>query len=156
MIGKAQEHRIIFWSNSSYTIKLFRIQKNVIRIMTGLKKRDSCRVSFKEMKILPLCSQYIYSLMQYTVNNIHLFTRNTEVHNIDTRQYINLFLPSISFTKVQKEAYYSDIKIYNHLPWELKQLSNDQKSFGFALKRFLYANSFHLLNEYFNYKCKRS
>jgi hypothetical protein len=90
-----------------------------------------------------------YSLMQYTVNNIHLFTRNTEVHSIDTRQNINLFHPSTSFTKVLKGAYYSGIKIYNHLPWE--QLSNDQKSFGFALKRFLYANSFYSLN----YKCKR-
>jgi hypothetical protein len=79
---------IIFRGNSSYTIKLFRIQKNVIRIMMGLKKRDSCRDSFKEMKILPLCSQYIYSLMQYIINNIHLFTRNTEVHKIDTRQNI--------------------------------------------------------------------
>jgi hypothetical protein len=108
------------------------------------------------MKILPLCSQYIYSLMQYIVNNIHLFTRNTEVHNTDTRQNINLFPLSTSFTKVQKGAYYSGIKIYNHLPWELKQLSNDQKSFGFALKRFLYANYFYSLNEYFNYKCKRS
>jgi hypothetical protein len=38
---------IIFGGNSSYTIKLFRIQKNVIRIMMGLKKRDS----FKEMEI---------------------------------------------------------------------------------------------------------
>jgi hypothetical protein len=117
----------------------------VIRIMMGLKKRDSCRDSFKEMKILPLCSQYIYSLMQYIVNNIHLFKRNTEVHN-DTRQNINLFPLSTSFTKVQKGAYYLGIKIYNHLPWELKQLSNDQKSFGFALKRFLYANSFYSLN----------
>jgi hypothetical protein len=58
----------------------------------GLKKRDSCRDSFREMKILPLCSsQYIYTLMQYIVNNIHLFTKNSEVHNIDTRQNINLF-----------------------------------------------------------------
>jgi hypothetical protein len=77
---------IIFGGNSYYTVKLFRIQKNGIRIMTGLKKRDSC----------------IYSLMLHTVNNIHLFTRNIEVHNIDTRQNINLFLPSTSFTKVQK------------------------------------------------------
>jgi hypothetical protein len=47
-------------------------------------------------------------------------------------------------------------KVYNHSPWELKQLSNDQKSFGFVLKRFLYANSFYSLKEYFNYKRKRS
>jgi hypothetical protein len=138
--------------NSSYTIKLFRIQKRVIRIMMGLKKKDSCRNSFKEMKILPLCSQY-YSLMQYVVNNSHLFIRNIEVHNIGTRQHINLFPPSISRTKVQKGACYSGIKIYNHLPRELTQLSNDQKFFGLALKRFLFANSSYSMNEFFNYKC---
>jgi hypothetical protein len=119
----------------------------------GLKKYDSCRNSFEEMKILPLCSQYIYSLMQYVVNNTHSFIRNTEVHDIGTRQNINLFPPNISLTRVQKGFYYSGIKIYNHLPRELQQLSNDQKSFGLALKRFLFANSFYAMNEYFNYKC---
>jgi hypothetical protein len=119
--------------------------------MMGLKKRDSFRDLFKEMESLPMCSQYIYSLMLHTVNNIHLFTRNTEVHNIDTRQNINLFLPSTSFTKVKKGAHYLDIKIYNHLPRELKQLSSDQKSFQFALKKCLYTNPFYSLKEYFNY-----
>jgi hypothetical protein len=80
--------------------------------------------------------------MQYVVNNTHSFIRNTEVHDIGTRQYINLFPPNISLTKMQKGVYYSGIKIYSHLPRELKQLPKDQKSFGLALKRFLFANSF--------------
>jgi hypothetical protein len=91
---------IILWGNSSYTITIFRIQKKIIRIMLGLKKRDSCRDWFK-MIILPLCSQYIlYSLMLCIINNIHLFVRNTEVHNINTRQKVNLlvFPPNTSFT----------------------------------------------------------
>jgi hypothetical protein len=69
--------------------------------------------------------------MQYIVNNRHLFTRNSEIHNIGTRQNNNLFppTPSISLTKVQKGVYYSGIKIYNYLPVKLKELSNDQKSF---------------------------
>jgi hypothetical protein len=121
--------------------------------MLVLKKRDSCRDWFKEMKILPLCSQYIYSLMLYIINNIHLFVRNAEVHNINTRQKVNLFPPSTSFTKVLKGAYYLGIKIYNHLPGELKQISNDPKSFEPALKRFLHTNCFYTLNEYFNYRC---
>jgi hypothetical protein len=37
---------IIFWGDSPYSIKLFRIQKKVVRIMMGLKKRDSYRDSF--------------------------------------------------------------------------------------------------------------
>jgi hypothetical protein len=91
--------------------------------------------------------------MQYVVNNRDLFTGNIEVHNKITRQNINMFPPSISLTKVQKGAYYSDIKIYNLLPKKLKQLSSDQKSLGPALKKCLYVNSFYSTEKYFNYKC---
>jgi hypothetical protein len=87
------------------------------------------------------------------INNIHLFTRNMAVHNIGTRQNVNLSQQSTSLTIVQKGAYYLGIKIYNHLPKELKQLSNNQKSFERSLKRFLLANSFYALNGYFNYNC---
>jgi hypothetical protein len=82
---------IIFWGNSPYTIKPSRIQKDLMRIMMDLKANDSCRESFKEIKILPLCCQYTYSLIQFVVNNKDLFTRNTEVHNKGTRQNISLF-----------------------------------------------------------------
>jgi hypothetical protein len=111
-INSIMTYGIIFWGNSPYSIKLFRIQEKVVRIIImGLKKRDSCRNSFNKMTILPLCSQYIYSLMKYVVNNRHLFTRNSEIHNIGTRQNINLFPPSTSLARIQKGAYYSGIKI---------------------------------------------
>jgi hypothetical protein len=97
---------IILWGNSSYTMKLFRIQKKIIRIMIELKNRESCRESFKEMKILSSCSQYIYSMRLYILNNIHLFIRNTEVHYIVTRKKVNPFVPSASFAEVQKGVYY--------------------------------------------------
>jgi hypothetical protein len=101
---------IIFRGNSSYIIGFKKGYKN----HDGPQEKRLMQEFFTEMKILPLRSQYIYSLMQYVVNNTHLFIRNTEVHNIGTRQNINLFPPSISLAKVQKGAYYSGIKIYNH------------------------------------------
>jgi hypothetical protein len=118
----------------------------------GLKKGDSCRESFREMKILPLCSQYIFSLMLCVVNNRHVFTKNSEIHDIDTRKNNNLYLPVTSLTKVQKGAYFSGINIYNHLPATIKELSNQQKPFRSALKRFLYINSFYSMEVYCNYK----
>jgi hypothetical protein len=84
--GKEQEEKITNFIiihlkqekiNQSKCKKLFRIQKRAIRIMMELKEKNSCRSSFKEMEILPVCSQYIYSLMQYVINNSHLFKRNT-------------------------------------------------------------------------------
>jgi hypothetical protein len=90
--------------------------------------------------------------MQYVVNKRHLFIKNSEIHNISTRQNNNFFPPSISLTKVQKRAYYSGIRIMYHLPPpKLKELINDKKCFNAALKRFLYTNSFYSLEKYFNY-----
>jgi hypothetical protein len=127
-------------------------KKKVIRIVMGLGKRDSCRAAFRELKILPLSSEYIYSLMKYVLSNRHQFLWNYEIHSIGTRQNNNLFPPSVSLTNVQKGAYYSGIKIFNNLPVKLKELSNDLKSFEVALKRFLLDGSYYSLNEYFENK----
>jgi len=51
---------IIFWGASANSIKIFRLQKKILRIMTKSKKTESCRKLFKEMEILPFYSQYIF------------------------------------------------------------------------------------------------
>ena len=52
---------IIFWGNSHFSTNIFKIQKRIIRIITNTGRRDSCRQLFKQLQILPLPSQYIYS-----------------------------------------------------------------------------------------------
>ena len=47
---------LLFWGNSSYSMKIFRLQKCIIRIIFGCKSRDSCRHLFKKIQILPLPS----------------------------------------------------------------------------------------------------
>jgi hypothetical protein len=49
-------------------------------------------------------------------------------------------------------TYISGIKVFNHLPECIKAVTNDQKSFKFALKRFLFHQSFYSMNEYYEYK----
>jgi hypothetical protein len=51
---------IIFWGHSASSVRVFRLQKRIIRIMMGCKSRDSCRKLFISLKILPLSSLYIY------------------------------------------------------------------------------------------------
>jgi hypothetical protein len=62
------------------------------------------------------------------VKNIHLFIINTEIHTINTRQSINLHLPSVKLTKYKKGAYYMGIVIFNHLPRDIRELSNEHGS----------------------------
>ena len=71
-------YSLIFWGSSSYANKVFILQKKIIRIITNTKPRDSCKEVFKNMEIMMLYSQYIYSLILYTLNNKHLFSNTAE------------------------------------------------------------------------------
>ena len=64
---------IIFWGNSSYSPHIFRLQKKAVRIITGSRPRDSCRELFKHLRILPLQSHYILSLLIFVVDNKNFF-----------------------------------------------------------------------------------
>ena len=141
---------IIFWGNQPYSDKIFKIQNRVIRIITSSRPRDSCRELFKNLEILPLYSQYIYSISIYAVQNKHLFYTNHHIHSIHTQFKTNLHPPTANITKFQKAVYYSAIKIFNKLPHEIKHLANDKLPFQNALKRFLHTNSFYNSKEYFN------
>ena len=108
---------IIFWSNITSSTKIFKIRK--IRIITNSRSMDSYRDLFKKMKILPLCSQYIYTV-PYIVTNKNLYK-----HNFNNRYNTNLHPPISNLTKFQKWAYYSGIKVFSHLPPNIKCLMND-------------------------------
>jgi len=43
------------------------------------------------------------------VNNKHLFTRNLDIHNHDTRSAMNFHLPITNASIYQKGAYYTGI-----------------------------------------------
>ena len=73
---------IFSYSHPSSTI--FRLQKRIIRIMVGIRSRDSCRDYFKRLKILPLQSQYLLSLLLFVVDNRDQFKANIKIHNFNT------------------------------------------------------------------------
>jgi hypothetical protein len=54
--------------------------------MTNSSSKDSCRDLFKLLSILPLQSQYIYSISVFTVMNRGLFKSNYDIHNVQMRQ----------------------------------------------------------------------
>jgi len=62
-------YRLMFWGNSAHSAKVFRIQKRIIRIMTGSNSRDSCRKLFSHLNILQLPSLYILSILRFVMKN---------------------------------------------------------------------------------------
>jgi len=138
-IHSVMTYGVIFWGNSPYSIKIFKIQKNIIRTITNLRNGYSCRNVFDTMKILLFYSQYIFSLLMYIVGNRHLFITNKEIHNINTRSSFKFHIQSSNLTKFQKGVYYSGIKLFNHPLSHIRHLYYDTKLFRTTCKSFFIA-----------------
>ena len=113
---------IVFWGNSSNSLHVFWLQKRAFRIITGSRPRDSCRGVFKKMRILPLQSQYILSLLLFIVNNKNFSHVNSEIHGLNITKNSNLHQPQANLSLYQKGAYYSGIKVFNSLPFNIKKI----------------------------------
>jgi hypothetical protein len=133
---------IIFGGNSHLSGSIFKIQKRIIRIITNAGRQDSCHQLYKQLQILPLPSQYIFSLLVFVNKNRSLFLCNSEIHGKNTRLNHNFHLPSTNLTLVQKGILYSGSKIYNHLPFSIKMLSKDTKQFKSTLRSYLIEHTF--------------
>ena len=141
---------IIFWGNSAHSTNIFKIQKGIISVMPNSRSRESCRLLFKKLEILPLHSQYIFSVLLCVVKNKDLYTANQEILIINTWFNMNLHPPTCNLIVFQKGAHFSGIKLFNHLPSHIKSLSNEIKLFKPALKRFLHLHPFYTIDEYFS------
>ena len=95
---------IIFWGISKHSNMIFKIQKRMIRIIMNVDSRNSCRSLFKQLGILPLQSQYIYSLMSLVSTNRELFVNNADIHNFPTRSHKDLHLPIAHLLYFKKEC----------------------------------------------------
>jgi len=66
-IHSVMSYGIICWGNQPYSDNIFKIQKRVIRNITNSRMRDSCRELFKNLEILPLYSQCIFSISIFVI-----------------------------------------------------------------------------------------
>jgi hypothetical protein len=69
--------------------------------MAGIRDRESCREYFRKLKILPLQSQYIYSLLLFVINNRQHFKINSDMHNINTRNNLDFHYPQAPLSVYQ-------------------------------------------------------
>ena len=87
---------------------MFKLQKRVIRIISGAEPRASCGGLFRKLEILPIASQYIQSLMWFIIDNN--CQTGLEIYGLHTRSKNQLFIPTANFTSVQKGITCSGIK----------------------------------------------
>ena len=139
--------------NSTHVHQVFKLQKRVVRVLSGVGSRSSCRSLFRKLNILPIACQYILSLMLLIVDNQKDFLTNAYVHGTDTRNKNHLYLRVASLSCVQKGVSLSGIKIFNSLPSNIQSYRNDTKSLKNKLYRYLIIiHSFYSITEFL--ECK--
>jgi hypothetical protein len=106
----------------------------IILIMVAIKPQNSCRDRFKRLQILPLPCEYIFSLINFIINNQEHFQANLAVQSVNTRNKHHLNRLTANLSCFQKSAYYASIKIVSNLPSSLKSLMNEKAQFKAVLK----------------------
>jgi hypothetical protein len=94
------KYGIILGGNSLNSKKIFTLQKKIVRLMAGVKPRNSCRSLFNRLHI-----EYIFSLMSFNVNNQEHFQTNSAIHSVNSRNKNQLHRPTDKLSCFQTSAY---------------------------------------------------
>jgi hypothetical protein len=80
---------IIFWGGDSDSIKAFRMQKGVLRLISGVGKRESGREIFKDYRILTVTVLYILEMLWYIKKYKADLTQNLDIHRSNIRRKLD-------------------------------------------------------------------
>jgi hypothetical protein len=71
-----------------------------------------------------------------------LYHTTSQIHGLNTSHNLDLYHPQTNLTIYQRGSYYFGIKLFDHLPLNIKELAQDTKQFSKALNAFLHSKSF--------------
>ena len=138
---------LTLWGGDPESIRIFRLQKKVLRIIGGMGRRASCRNLFKNLNILPLPCIYISEVVYCVKSNMEKMKCNGEIHDHCTRQKLDLHTQFCRTTLLKNSGANVGIKLYNKLPNTIKRLDKIQE-FKRRLKYFLLQHTFYSVDEY--------
>ena len=138
---------IILWGGAKESVKALRIQKKVIRLITGLKRLESCRQKFKENRIITVTSMYILEVLCFIKKHKGDLKKNCEIHEHNTRTQYDLHTQPHNTSVLQKSVLHMGIRLYKQLPLRIKNLDK-YSQFRREVKATLLNNTFYTLEEY--------
>lgn len=101
-------------------------QKRAIRCLAGLNYLDTCRESFKEMKILTVVALYIREVILHVVRTNQ--NRHIDFHEHNTRNATDFALPTHHLSFYEKKPSYKGALFFNNMPGHLKKTTGQQLS----------------------------
>jgi hypothetical protein len=140
-------YTILGGNGGEVNVRIFRIQKRVIRLMVGVSSRTSCGQLFKEMNVLTLTLLYILELTCFIRKYCQYLELNSHVHNHNTRRKMDIHVQSYKADIYKKSIVNMGTKVYNELPSYIKEIDN-YKAFKKELKLFLLCHTFYSVEEF--------
>ncbi|XP_044744624.1 uncharacterized protein LOC123306611 isoform X2 [Coccinella septempunctata] len=137
---------IVIWGNSNHVNSIFKIQKLAIRIMYKMKFRESCRTVFKKNNLLTITGLYVYKCILFIKTHPEFFIEHLNMNN--TRRRDPYLYPRVSLSLAQNNAKYMCLKLFNHLPENIRNIER-QSDFRKKLYSFILSTEPYTMHEYF-------
>jgi hypothetical protein len=77
---------------------------------------------------------------------MRFYHSTSQIHGFNTRHNFDLYPLQTNLSICQRGPYYFGIKLFNHLPLNIRELSYNAKQFRMALRAFLYPKFFYTLD----------
>lgn len=137
---------VLLWGNSSSSKRVFVLQKRALRVMFGMKWRQSCRLTFVENGLLTLPALYVYRCILHIRTNLSQQKLGSDVHDHVTRNVSMLRWQRARLTKSQNFVDILGIKLYNNVPNDLKALTDN--TFKFKVKELLIKKCLYRVDDF--------
>jgi hypothetical protein len=138
------------WGQSAkaLTRRIFILQKRAVRYIAGLKHLESCKDSFRHLKILTVYSLYIQEIILYIKENCNC-TVNKQIHkhNIKINKDDHIYGHNLEIYNSKPSV--AGCIYYNKLPNNIKQIENINK-FKKKLKDLLIKGCYYSIDDYLN------
>jgi hypothetical protein len=116
----------------------------VIRIITGLKRGEYCRQTFKENRILMVTSLFVLEILCFVKKYKGNWKHNFSIHKHNTRSKYDLHTQICNTSLLQKSVINMAVKLYTYLSSKIKKLENFN-CFRKEIKLVLLKNWFYML-----------
>lgn len=147
-VGSRLSYGVRFWGGSTMASDILLCQKKILRNIKNVPTTYSCKNLFRDFNILTVTSLFIFEICVYVFLNKLKFKRNFMVHNFNTRNKLDFYIPTCNLNLIKNSPNVLGPKLFNNLPVNLKN-NNSLLGFKKGLKKYLVSKSIYSLDEFF-------
>jgi hypothetical protein len=131
--------------------KIIKDPKKGDRLITGLKRIESCMLKFKENRIPTVTSIYILEILCYIKKHKDDLKKNCEIHNHNTRNKYDLHTHPHNTSQLKKSVLHMGVRLYKQLHLRIKNIDKYNR-FRKEVKSTLLKKMIYSLEEYLQAK----